>query len=84
MKHKKIKFSSVEKLLPLLQQLQQTYAKRCHSFWIHTRRGGKSFWINISINLHEDYFVDFDFYSFQDASTLEYNYKRLCDYLNKV
>lgn len=84
MKQKKKKFSSAEKMLPLLQQLQQTYANRCDSFWIHTRAESGRFWVDVAVNTDGLAFADFSFYQFDKAETLERKYNRLCDYLKQV
>jgi hypothetical protein len=84
MKQKKKKFSSVEKMLPLLQQLQQTYANRCESFWIHTSYDNGRLYVNVSIKTNESPFEDFSFYQFYNAEMLERKYNQLCDYLKQV
>ena len=84
MKQKKKKFSSAEKMLPLLQQLQQTYANRCDSFWIHTIAENGRFWVDVAVNTDVLAFADFSFYQFDKAETLERKYNQLCDYLKQV
>ena len=84
MKDNNKKFSSIEKLLPLLQQLQKTNAKKCHIFWLYTMACTQGHSIFVIVNKDGRNVGDFSFYWFNEPETLERKYNELCDCLKQV